>query len=225
MTRTYLPRAFAAGARILCEHRLDQIVLIGPAGDVGRVDRPGAARRRTGDRRRSRSVMSSCAVARSRRRRSCSVRASAAGSAARSPSTRRSSSPPASTMRSTPERRVGPPGRKQFAPNISFGGSASHPGLVALALTDNWRDSARRSRPGRRSRSTTPRSPARAAAWSQAIPGCAIRSSPTGSRSATGAARPRTRSPGDGDARGRRRGGVSVVQGAPIVRTAPIWRR
>jgi choline dehydrogenase-like flavoprotein len=29
---------------------------------------------------------------------------------------------------------------KEFAPNISFGGSASHPGLVALALSDNWRD-------------------------------------------------------------------------------------
>jgi choline dehydrogenase-like flavoprotein len=29
---------------------------------------------------------------------------------------------------------------KEFAPEISFGGSASHPGLVALALTDNWRD-------------------------------------------------------------------------------------
>jgi choline dehydrogenase-like flavoprotein len=29
---------------------------------------------------------------------------------------------------------------KEFAPGISFGGSASHPGLVALSLTDNWRD-------------------------------------------------------------------------------------
>ena len=27
---------------------------------------------------------------------------------------------------------------KEFAPELSFGGSASHPGLVALALTDNW---------------------------------------------------------------------------------------
>ncbi|HEY4333734.1 MAG TPA: GMC family oxidoreductase [Ilumatobacteraceae bacterium] len=27
---------------------------------------------------------------------------------------------------------------KEFAPDISFGGSASHPGLVALALADNW---------------------------------------------------------------------------------------
>ena len=27
---------------------------------------------------------------------------------------------------------------KEFAPEISFGGSASHPGLVALSLADNW---------------------------------------------------------------------------------------
>jgi choline dehydrogenase-like flavoprotein len=27
---------------------------------------------------------------------------------------------------------------KEFAPSLSFGGSASHPGLVALALTDHW---------------------------------------------------------------------------------------
>ena len=29
---------------------------------------------------------------------------------------------------------------KEFAPDLSFGGSASQPGLVALALTDNWGD-------------------------------------------------------------------------------------
>src|SRR5690606_25591677 len=27
---------------------------------------------------------------------------------------------------------------KEFSPDLSFGGSASHPGLVALALTDSW---------------------------------------------------------------------------------------
>jgi choline dehydrogenase-like flavoprotein len=29
---------------------------------------------------------------------------------------------------------------KEFAPDLSFGGSASHPGLVALALLDQWED-------------------------------------------------------------------------------------
>lgn len=28
---------------------------------------------------------------------------------------------------------------KEFSPDISFGGSASHPGLIALALSDSWR--------------------------------------------------------------------------------------
>ncbi len=28
---------------------------------------------------------------------------------------------------------------KEFAPDLSFGGSASQPGLVALALSDQWR--------------------------------------------------------------------------------------
>ena len=27
---------------------------------------------------------------------------------------------------------------KEFAPDLSFGGSASHPGLVALALSEHW---------------------------------------------------------------------------------------
>ena len=29
---------------------------------------------------------------------------------------------------------------KEFSPAISFGGSASQSGLIALALTDNWRE-------------------------------------------------------------------------------------
>jgi choline dehydrogenase-like flavoprotein len=32
---------------------------------------------------------------------------------------------------------------KEFAPDLSFGGSASHPGLVALALSDQWATFAR----------------------------------------------------------------------------------
>jgi hypothetical protein len=32
---------------------------------------------------------------------------------------------------------------KEFAPDLSFGGSASHPGLVALALSDHWAEFSR----------------------------------------------------------------------------------
>ena len=139
MTRTYLPRALAAGARILCEHRLDKIVRSGrratsaeltdlaPAaeGDAsvtisfrdvivcgGAIQTP-AILQRTGLRHR---VGRTLAVH------------------------------PTVKLAARFDDRVNTPEDvsvyqvKQFAPNISFGGSASHPGLVALALTDNWRD-------------------------------------------------------------------------------------
>ena len=75
---------------------------------------------------------------------------------------------------------------KEFSPDLSFGGSASQPGLVALALSDNWRDvRRRRSRRGRRSPCTTRRSRARAAAGCRRCPACATRSSRTASPDAT----------------------------------------
>jgi choline dehydrogenase-like flavoprotein len=133
MTRTYLPRAFAAGAKILCDHRLDKIVRNGRRAlsaelthegqpvtiafrDVivcgGAIQTP-AILQRTGLRHR---VGRTLAV-----HPTVKLSAKFAGAV------------------NTPED-VSVYQVKQFAPNISFGGSASHPGLVALALTDNWRD-------------------------------------------------------------------------------------
>ena len=88
---------------------------------------------------RSRSATCSCAVVPSSRPRSCSARGLPAGSGDRWPSIRRSSSrraSPTSSMCPTmsPVHQV-----KEFAPDLSFGGSASQPGLVALALSDQWR--------------------------------------------------------------------------------------
>ena len=60
---------------------------------------------------------------------------------------------------------------KEFAPDLSFGGSASGPGLVALALSDSWDRFARRSRTGATSPSTTRRSRARAAGGCVRRPG------------------------------------------------------
>ena len=74
----------------------------------------------------------------------------------------------------------------EFAPDLSFGGSASSPGLVALALSDHWSlfgDAVRR---GGRSPCTTRRSPARDVAGSSPCPAGATRSSPTTSPAATG---------------------------------------
>ena len=84
MTRTYLPRAFAAGARMVVGCRVDRLVI---AGGTRARAREVTLRRRHA-RRRSAAGTCSSAAARSRRRRCCSDRASAAGSAARSPCTR-----------------------------------------------------------------------------------------------------------------------------------------
>lgn len=136
MTQTFLPRAFAAGARILCEHRLDKInrtgstavgaelTALGPDGGKvsvsfrdlivcgGAIQTP-AILQRAGFRHR---VGRTLAV-------HPTVKLSARFDSA------------VNTPDDVSVYQV-----KEFAPNISFGGSASHPGLVALALTDNWRD-------------------------------------------------------------------------------------
>jgi choline dehydrogenase-like flavoprotein len=132
MTRTYLPRAVSAGARLLCDHRVDRLVvdagrafraeLTGPDGGPVTVDFDDV-------------VVCAGAI-----------------------------QTPALLLRSGLRRRIGRglavhPTVKlaaifdeeinvpddvpvhqvtEFAPELSFGGSASHPGLVALALVDAW---------------------------------------------------------------------------------------
>jgi choline dehydrogenase-like flavoprotein len=138
MTQTFLPRALAAGARILCEHRLDKIhrngakavsaelTPLSPGADAdgvtvsfrdliicgGAIQTP-AILQRAGFRHR---VGRTLAV-------HPTVKLSARFDS------------PVNTPDDVSVYQV-----KEFAPNISFGGSASHPGLVALALTDNWRE-------------------------------------------------------------------------------------
>ena len=87
---------------------------------------------------RSTSSTSSSAPARSRRRRCCSAPDTAAWSGGPWPCTRPSSWPPASPTTVNVPDDVPVHQVKEFAPDLSFGGSASHPGLVALALTDHW---------------------------------------------------------------------------------------
>jgi choline dehydrogenase-like flavoprotein len=136
MTETYLPRAMAAGARVLTEHRLDHLVmhrsralraeLISTADgerpvtisfrDVivcgGAIQTP-AILQRSGLRRRVGRTLAVHPTVKLAARFDGEV--------------------------NTPED-VSVVQVKEFAPEISFGGSASQPGLVALALTDNWRD-------------------------------------------------------------------------------------
>lgn len=136
MTQTFLPRALAAGARILCEHRLDKIKRDGPkavsaeltslSGDGGAVTvsfrdlivcggaiQTPAILQRAGFRHRVGRTLAVHPTVKLSARFDSEV--------------------------NTPDD-VSVYQVKEFAPNISFGGSASHPGLVALALTDNWRD-------------------------------------------------------------------------------------
>lgn len=132
MTRTYLPRAERAGARLLCEHRVERLVsdgdrafraeLTGPDGEPATVDfaaafvcggaiQTPALLQRSGHRRlvgRSLAVHPTVKLA---ARFDEAVNVSA----------------------DVPVHQV-----KEFSPDLSFGGSASQPGLVALALTDNW---------------------------------------------------------------------------------------
>lgn len=135
MTETFLPRATKAGALVLTEHRLD------------RIDRHG--------RRAHSARLTSMADGRS-------VRVSfrdiiVCGGAIQTPAILQRSGfrhrvgrtlavHPTVKLAARFDGAVNTPDDvsvfqvKEFAPDLSFGGSASHPGLVALALSDNWRE-------------------------------------------------------------------------------------
>lgn len=132
MTRTFLPRAFAAGASLLVEHRVDRLVrdrgrairaeLTGPDGgpvtiDFGTAVVCGGA------------VQTPALLQRSGWRglvgRGFAVHPTVK-LAARFDDT-------VNVADDVPVHQV-----KEFSPDLSFGGSASHPGLVALALSEHW---------------------------------------------------------------------------------------
>jgi choline dehydrogenase-like flavoprotein len=132
MTRTFLPRAFAAGARMLTEHRIERLINDGnrsiraeataPDGSPVTIDFEhvvvcaGA-------------IQSPALLQRSGHRRLVGRRLAVHPTvklAARFGET-------VNVVDDVPVHQV-----KEFAPDLSFGGSASQPGLVALALTDHW---------------------------------------------------------------------------------------
>jgi choline dehydrogenase-like flavoprotein len=138
MTRTYLPRAFAAGARILCEHRLDKIVRSGSRATSAQLTDLAAD---TGDGTVTIGfrdvVVCGGAIQTPAILQRAGLRHRVGRTLAVHPTVKLAArfADPVNTPEDVSVYQV-----KQFAPNISFGGSASHPGLVALALTDNWRD-------------------------------------------------------------------------------------
>ncbi len=132
MTRTYLPRALSSGAVMLCEHRVKRLVsdrdrafraeLTGPGGQPVTIDFEhvfvcaGA-------------IHSPALLQRSGHRGLIGRRLAV------HPTVKLVArfDQPINVDDDVPVHQV-----KEFAPDLSFGGSASQPGLVALALTDNW---------------------------------------------------------------------------------------
>jgi choline dehydrogenase-like flavoprotein len=132
MTRTYLPQAFAAGARMVVDCRVDRLVSLGSralAAEVTHADGTiGSIRCRhvfvCGG-----AIQTPAILQRS------GIRGLVGKSLAVHPTVKLAARFPdkVNVPDDVPVHQV-----KEFAPDLSFGGSASQPGLVALALSDQW---------------------------------------------------------------------------------------
>lgn len=136
MTRTYLPRAVAAGARVLCDHRLERIERSGRTAVRAHLTATGdgfdtevtVAFRHV--------IVCGGAIQTPAILQRAGLRHRVGRTLAVHPTVKLAAR--FDDEVNTPDD-VSVIQVKEFSPNISFGGSASHPGLVALALTDNWR--------------------------------------------------------------------------------------
>lgn len=132
MTRTYLPRATAAGATLLCGHRVARLVLdrgrafraelTGPDGGPVTVDFDDV-------------VVCGGAIQTPALLQRSGLRGLVGRGLAVHPTVKLAArfGEAVNVVDDVPVHQV-----KEFSPDLSFGGSASHPGLVALALTDSW---------------------------------------------------------------------------------------
>ena len=132
MTRTYLPRAHRAGARLLTRCRVKKLSLDGTRANHAEVELanggPGRIRFRhvfvCGG-----AIHTPALLQRS------GLRDRIGDTLAVHPTVKLAArfAEPLNVPDDVPVHQV-----KEFAPEISFGGSASHPGLIALSLADNW---------------------------------------------------------------------------------------
>ncbi|MEY2444907.1 MAG: hypothetical protein QOE00_1487 [Ilumatobacteraceae bacterium] len=133
MTRTYLPRATAAGARMITGSRIDRLEM------SGRVARAAITTDSDGQRGIIRfrhvfvcggAIQSPALLQRSR------IAGHIGRSLAVHPTVKLAArfADELNVADDVPVHQV-----KEFAPDLSFGGSASQPGLMALALSDQWR--------------------------------------------------------------------------------------
>jgi choline dehydrogenase-like flavoprotein len=132
MTRTFLPRALAAGARMLLEHRVDRLIrdrsrafraeLTGHAGQPCTIDYECV-------------VVCAGAIQTPALLQRSGYRGLVGRGLAVHPTVKLAArfDDAVNVVDDVPVHQV-----KEFAPDLSFGGSASQPGLVALALSDHW---------------------------------------------------------------------------------------
>jgi choline dehydrogenase-like flavoprotein len=130
MTETYLPRARRAGARVVSGCRVRRLREMG-RGVVADVDVVGERREVLADH----VFVCGGAIQTPALLQRSGLRKKIGASLAIHPTVKLSARFPdeVNVGDDVPVHQV-----KEFAPNLSFGGSASHPGLLALALSDEW---------------------------------------------------------------------------------------
>jgi choline dehydrogenase-like flavoprotein len=132
MTRTFLPRALAAGARMLVDHRVDRLIRDGRRAFRAELTAPGG-RPCTIDF--DRVVVCAGAIQTPALLQRSGLRGLVGKGLAVHPTVKLAArfGEPVNVVDDVPVHQV-----KEFSPDLSFGGSASQPGLVALALSDHW---------------------------------------------------------------------------------------
>lgn len=133
MTRTYLPRATAAGARLLLGHRVARIERTGADAVAVHLTGPAGPRRVAADH----VIVCGGAIQTPALLQRSGLRGNVGRSLAVHPTVKLAAhfADPVNAGDDVPVHQV-----KEFAPDLSFGGSASQTGLLALALSDHWRE-------------------------------------------------------------------------------------
>ena len=132
MTRTYLPRAFDAGARMVVDCRVDKLAMRDGEATALTVRWPDGTRSQI---RCKHAIVCGGAIQTPALLQRSGLRSRIGRSLAVHPTVKLSArfAGEVNVPDDVPVHQV-----KEFAPDLSFGGSASHPGLVALALSDHW---------------------------------------------------------------------------------------
>ena len=135
MTRTYLPRAFAAGARMLVDTRVDRLTTMGSVVNADVTYGDGTGRTPAGLIAARHVFVCGGAIQTPALLQRSGMRRHIGATLAVHPTVKLTAAfdDEINVPDDVPVHQV-----KEFAPDLSFGGSASHAGLVALALSDEW---------------------------------------------------------------------------------------